>query len=493
MRQLTGKPPANDPPTKFINSQLSLAEENLKDLSYHQLYVLAETYQYGRYGKTVNLGKAVKLYEVARRKGATNVKHVGRCHMALARLYKDGGPNTEYIPEARKAIQQFLKALSCGCEEAIIEIANIYLHGLHPNYLPDKLTAGKIYGAFSRDLRCSQGLKSACHEKTQEISALGYIDLDNVPEPGREYFALPQTIIEDLNASLDAALLMKAEIVPYKYQYQRPHRHPQQAPSYDNDDIQQALWNDAQIRRVTAVKVADVLDVLPEQNIRSDSQNVHSSTVQNAALVKMKAIEQSTPVKSDFEANKKAFLAALSDKHQSSKKDIERVLDSLNEGKHSRYGKSETDVFNIVWSRVNDPVNNERKSDIIDVLAQNIASGVEHDTVVCSTGKIIRMVGSLDAMDTEPLPDLKPEWAINEEIATAAANVRKEVLETSTSDERAAYEAASPTDIQKEIADKVTQKMRDNLKRKCEGDYCDAGIMTKETLETKLVDYLENM
>lgn len=488
--------PSKDPPVKHIANQIKLAEEDVRSLTYNQLYVLAETYHYGKYGKEVNLGRAVKLYEASRKQGTVDVQHVGRCHMALGRLYKDGGANTDYVPDARKAIHQYLKALASGHEEAIIEIGNIYSNGLHPNYLPDRLMAGKIFGAFSRDLRCSNALRETCHQRAMEISSLGYIDIDNIPEYGRQYYSLPQSILEDMNASIETARVFT------KYQ---PVVHNivslNNGPQFNKDiDIQIALWNDAQVQRVATKRAAEILDVLPEQVIHSDSQNVHSSTVQNAAINKLKAIESNTNsniISNDFEANKKAFMSTLSSSENNdidvNINNIERVLSSLNEGKHSRYGKSEIDVFNIVWSRVNDPINADRKQDMINILAQNISSGVEHDAVVCSTGKIVRMIGSLDVIDAQPLPELKPEWAINEEIASAAAQIRNKVLENSTTDERSAYEAASPTDVQKEIAQKLSNKMQEDLKQKCIGDYCDSGLMTRSALDSKLTDYLENM
>jgi hypothetical protein len=479
------------PPTKVIQEELRKVEERREDLTADQLYTLAETYQYGKYGKPTDLGRAVRLFEESREKGKRNrdIGHIGKCHMALGRLYKDSG-----VPEARKAIREFLKAIGCGYECGALEIGKIYMYGLHPYYLPDKLMAGKIFNVLSHGPRFSDHLRAVCAERAKEINRLGYTDLDNIPEAGREYYTLPYTVIEDMSAAFDSCetplIPCQDEKVAPILQQQRPLRQRHQNRTIDQQEdiqLQNALWGDLVTRHI--------LDIIPQQNVKSDSQNVHSSTVQNAVKNKLDFIEKSGHLSHNFEDNKRRFLDDISNITEISPEDREnigRVLESLKDTQHSRYDKSEADIFNTVWSRINNPVNKDRRKDMVAVLAQNVASGVEHDVVVCSTGKIVRIVGALDGMDAEPLPELKPEWAINEEIAQSAVKVREDVLAAASPAEKVAYEALDPNDRQTEIVTALTTKMREQLTKKCEGEYCNTNIMSKESLDLKLGDYLES-
>lgn len=471
---------AKEPNIDIINKEIKVAEAQKDTLSPDQLFNLAETYHYGRYGFEINLGKALGLYEQCLSLLNHKKMDTGRCYMAMGKLYKDGGAG--HVPDGRKAIKYFVKALECGYEDAVIEIGKIYQYGLHPHYLPDKLTAGKIYNRVAYDQRFTDKMRAICSKHSKDISMLGYQDLDNIPEVGREYFTLPYTIVEDVNAAWESCIIRGVEIKPC---------------TSDIVVIQPIFQQPIQINRNYRAAEPDIniLDLIPQQKIKSDSQNVHSSTVQNAVQKKLDTIQERGNITSDFERNKADFYMELERRNDitaEERDNAKKVLESLKNSVHSRYNKTESDIFNIVWSRINNPVNRDRRGDMISVLAQNMASGVEHDAVVCSTGKVVRIVGALDGMDAEPLPELKPEWAINEEIALAASKIREEVLSKVGPTEKGAYEAIAPSETQKSIANDLTNKMKDELLAKCETDYVKTGIINSEEMETKVKDYLDS-
>lgn len=490
-----------EPPTQIIKTTIQKAEEEPQNLTDKQLYNLAETYHYGRYGKTINLEKAITLYVESAQK-TSDFTHKGKCYLALGRLYKDGSSNN--VPDGRTAIRYYLKALECGYEDSIIEISKIYMYGLHPNYLPDKLTAGKICNRVSHDQRYSENLKVQCSVYNKELSELNYRDLDSIPQLGQKYIMLPYTIIEDICAAWEICLHSRVPVTTCTTQNMpaitpvrrttAPQTTYQNSPYINDINIQNTLWNDIAANNHRAGNI-NILDILPQHNIKSDSQNVHNSSVQSAVKSKLEAIENNQHIDTNFETNKNEFMYAiqsLPDLSVEESGNAMRVLASLTDAVHSRYNKGETDIFNNVWSRINNPVNKDRRRDMILMLAQNMASGVEHDKIVCSTGKVVRIVGSLDGMDAEPLPELKPEWAINEEISQAAAKVRQEILESSTDAEKEAYEALEPSETQQQLAKALSDKMRASLVAKCEKDYVDNKIIDKTIMDIKLRDYLDN-
>lgn len=509
-------------PSPVVHKRIKEQEQKREYLTPEQLFALAETYQYGRFGYTRDAKRAIALFKESIAKSRNN-SHIGKCHMAIGRVFTEGSPS-HLKPDARMAIDHFLKALRCGYEDGFFEIAAIYSNGLHPNYLPDKLTAGKLYTAIAYDSPFSEYSRALARQRGKDINGLSYADLDAFPEPDRDYYSLPSGIIDNVLASIQSAHIrhipITPKVAPNTKQRHRSRTQTQHTPTIntpvtqvtqviqinDEYDLEEALWNDLEARHRSDrhpdrhprpltnenANNINILDLVQDQTIYNDSQNVHSTSVQNAAANILDEIVQKTNISDSFDVNKRSFITYINKRHDippEEKENINKVLESLKDREHSKYHKSETDVFNIVLSRINDPSNNDKRDDMLKVFAQNIASGVEHKNVVCSTGKIVRMIGSLDGMDDKLTHSLKPEWAINEEIATTAAHIREEVLKTATPIERAAYESPTPNEA---IAQDLTVRMQKKMSEKCHKDYVDSKILSEDALNTKLQDYLES-
>ena len=466
---------------RIVKKELQKIENEQSDdhLSDKQMFVLAEIYHYGRYGKSINMDRAIELYNKSAEK-STDIKHIGNCYMGIARAYKEGWKGQ--YPDAGKAVNWFLKSIECGYEDALIYVAHIYMYGLHPNYLPDKLTAGKIYNIIIFNKQISESARSVCNDQLKEITKMRYNDLDAEPERGRTYYTLPSNIDHHITISIDTANTKQVECIP--------------SAIYKTVKPKNIHTVNTRIAIIEPPDNENILDIIPVQNVYNDLQNVHSTTVQNAAKNTVDYIEQKTSHVTNYTNSFNQFMHEID--YDTSIKEVDRenirkVLYSFSDTSHSRYGKSEKDIFNLVWSRINDPVNNDRRSDMIKVFADNISSAVERDHIVCSTGKIVRMIGSLDGIDAEPLLSLKPEWAINEEIATTASNIREKVLEFATEKEKSAYEALNQTDEQKQLAENLSNIMKAELLQKCKTEYVDSNIMSEETLHEKLADYIDSM
>ena len=108
----------------------------------------------------------------------------------------------------------------------------------------------------------------------------------------------------------------------------------------------------------------------------------------------------------------------------------------------------------------------------------NLNSGVEHNYVVCSTGKIMRMLSTLDIIDNK-MPDLKPEWVIKQEIMQTIANTINKL----SSKERKQYESDNNAKIKKVIENRI--------RTKCLNDYKD--ILQENILDLYLNEYLEHI
>jgi TPR repeat protein len=105
-----------------------IQEVEKEELNSLQLFKLAETYHYGRFNIVIDLNKAIRFYQESIHK-SSNRLDAGKCFMALGRLFAEGSQTL--VPDAAASIECYLKALECGYEDAILDIAKIYMDGLH--------------------------------------------------------------------------------------------------------------------------------------------------------------------------------------------------------------------------------------------------------------------------------------------------------------------------------------------------------------------------
>ena len=213
-----------------------------------------------------------------------------------------------------------------------------------------------------------------------------------------------------------------------------------------------------------------ILLKLPKQVIKNDGQNVHDHTLQNIGKSIIKQLDDNTKKRNvqtiaNFDINVKTLL-----KHVDPSKytNITKVCNSLSTSIHSKYDKSEQDVFNLVWSKI------KHDDDLIIMFIENLDSSIEDDIVVCSTGKIMRMLSTLDVLDSQT-PNLKPEWMIREEISQIISNV----IGNLSSKEKKQYES--------EENQIITETIRNRVIDKCKKDY---GEILDENILNFYLEYI---
>lgn len=353
-------------------------------------------------------------------------------------------------PNAIDSLSGFLKSYKEGNEDGLLHVIQLYLYGLHPEYSPDKLTGLRLMRKINADEHFSDRLKQVCKMFEEDTSVLVYTDIDS---HNSEYKSLPTSILDIVDDIIHHQLKNKIDIVPCSMNVShKVHATPAQVVTETYEDV------------IFDLDVADNVGMI----IHNDSQNVHNHSVQNISKTIIDSLDNN---RHSFDDNSLSFLSELKKHTQSvSKAEIAKimmVLNSMSDTIHSKYNKSEKDVFNLTFERIMNKKDAEEKTNLFIMFAQNIASAVEYDVVVCSTGKITRMLSTFDVIDTE-LPDLKPDWIIREEIGRTAARIRTE--------------AAVAAD-----ADKMKSKLIDE----CHETYVKTNIMSETALNIILTDYLE--
>jgi hypothetical protein len=171
-------------------------------------------------------------------------------------------------------------------------------------------------------------------------------------------------------------------------------------------------------RHVATVPTHDVNPSIP-----SDSQNVHD----HALSASLRRFARSHAPGDDAPGDDEAF-ANVVDLVLQHGDDTERqrayaVLESLSDAPHSKLDMSERQALRATWATIQALPQDDIRANARETLVKQLASGVEDDQVVCSTGKIARIVGTLDGIAQEQ-PGLRPMWAVKDELGTLAARVR---------------------------------------------------------------------
>lgn len=241
--------------------------------------------------------------------------------------------------------------------------------------------------------------------------------------------------------------------------------------NFNNLDINNLFRHDAEIQINTNIA------------FKSDRQNVHDHSVVSIAKKNLEHISQNnSQVSTSIEKIRKSILdnEDMSDKQVS---DALLVLDKLGTTKNSSFGMSEQDVLSNVWSKISNEKDNVLKKNLEETLGKQLASGVENGDVVCSTGKIVRMLGTFDGIEDENIESTKPLWALREELATSAANIREQHINNLNNVQKLSYDRGEMPELE--------DKMKKNFRETAEALYCEKLKMNKNIINPIIQMYEE--
>src|SRR6185295_9520863 len=97
--------------------------------------------------------------------------------------------------------------------------------------------------------------------------------------------------------------------------------------------------------------------------------------------------------------------------HQSSAYALD-VLDQIHNinASHIGTGLSEMEILRLVWQRIKHPLNHAQQNDLKESLAMQLGDCKPNGVIMCITGRITRVLQSLECIDAENIVDLKPLW-----------------------------------------------------------------------------------
>jgi len=288
--------------------------------------------------------------------------------------------------------------------DAIIAVGDVYRKGAFPRFLPNPSVALECFKVAAR---CPDG----------KIAGMGqqrYIEVhtDPIPAVDQAGAKLPTEYAERICELALAAI----SILPYSV-FQRP-KH-QKLPARATPDILQDI-----LREIPAFAATAAPRAKPEK-YKYDPQNVHDHSVTKITKHNIDALGDAKAGPPGSEAPiKHAILEA--DVDAKTKEAALHLIDTLGDAVHGTFGKSERDVLSAAWETIQRQ-QGVMRDNLVETLARQLASGIEHGGPVCSTGKITRIMSTFDGVeDIAGVEKVKPMWALRDELANLAARSRDE-------------------------------------------------------------------
>jgi|APGre2960657444_1045066.scaffolds.fasta_scaffold14623_1 hypothetical protein len=284
-------------------------------------------------------------------------------------------------PPVFAALRELHTAFGNGNWTALLEIGDVYRKGSYPTHRPNQDLALRLY-------------RAACGSPDPSIAGAAQIKfmecrIDPIADEDIRGVDLPPGYGED-------CIVRAHDIMTVSHYNHRP-----SAPVVRHVPIEDNHRTSAPAPRLA---------------ITSDKQNVHDHSIVQGISKSLGTMSSGADAKEDV-----TMYILESGASPEAKSDALAVLHTFGDSQHSTFEVSENAALNKVWARIQS-LDSREKRDASDILVSQLASGVESGRVVCSTGKIARVVSTFDGLGDDPV--IVPLWAVREELGTLAARVR---------------------------------------------------------------------
>lgn len=506
--------------------------ENEENIPPNKLIKLGIMYQYGLNDKPINYLKSIDFYNKA-----INSEYADKAYYHIGKLYYEGCG--ELKPDGLSSIDNLLKSLHKGNYYALLMLGDIYANGVHPHFQPNKVAAKELY-----ELIINNENNDLINTRLRNDAKQKYINLNKMEEDNhneRDGLAYIESFDTDADSQLPNDIVFQVRNFlpldnPLKYQvgnnYIRTNNNNTNNNNYDdrallrtadnylqnnfteitnngffnnnvNVDEQQTIFNSFEQNNTNNNRnrpnndnnddINNIIWNIENLNINNDSQNVHDHNLLDYAVKGINKLKNLYKNDNNNNNLRDKIVGHLNNSslQEEEKRNVIDVFNKMgsNNRKHSRLNINETELLDLTLKRIDDPINLNNRQNLIDNLLLNMSSGVEKSFPVCSTGRMMRVLGSLDKTDAENIVELKPSWALDEELSTIVGTIRDNNLNKCNSTIKEKYDNGDDDNEIQNLIDNI----KNDVRNKCLNDYVNSGILSNEELELKLEPLFNNL
>lgn len=294
--------------------------------------------------------------------------------------------------------------------DILIAVGDVYRKGAFPRFLPNEELAARIYKIASM---CPDGnVAGMAQSKYIETydDPINSIDKQGVP--------LPQEVALRICELAESAI----KTTPW-HMFEKPQMQKRSDPvamQPTNNNAFEDLFMDIAVAQATSGAVP---------KYRLDSQNVHDHGVTKVTNFNIDNLKKEVDIRKLHRTDKEIgqIVNAIVEHPEldpKTKEEALHVIENLGESKNSSFDVTERDALVMVWDKINK--NPSMKNNLTETLAKQLSSSIENGHIVCSSGKITRIMSTLDGVSNEAS---RPMWAIREELANKASKIREQMTE----------------------------------------------------------------
>ena len=458
-------------------------------------------------------------YEQALHEMNPNSPEYAKLCFRLAQIYHTGVPES-YDPETdnkipgippdtERAITYYQFAIQYGYHSAILDLANIF-HWGNVGFKPNRDYARHLYGAILKvGTPYEQGLARDRLRQMQEEEGkvIGSVMEGLDGEVGNNFssgsFAsgifseqfssvggsMGGSIGGSMGGSMGGSI---GGLMGNTGNNGSNNDNPELTKGIDNEYVKELIENDLHLQSNRIDKKRERVNIIP-----NDTRNANDHMVMNTAKQSLERLKSSTHIQYDMPTTLKlihTYIVQECDLNDQRKADAVKVLQyfAANITKLGYDQAKELEALHIVFNRIQSNVHDKKdRTNLMDNLIKELSECIEYGELVCTEGRLNRIIDTLNGID--PLVQIKPRWALTQEMMNKCAALRKQLIAKETSETADALEAANPTARQKLLIRTFYDRFKQDIERDFIKTYVDGGIMTKDMLQTEMNKWIDSI
>lgn len=160
---------------------------------------------------------------------------------------------------------------------------------------------------------------------------------------------------------------------------------------------------------------------------------------------------------------------------------------------HTSTNLNEMEILRLVWQRIKNPVNIDVINDLKESLLVQLADCRQNGSIMCITGRITRILQTLECIDAENIVNLKPLWAIKENIAEYFSHYVNKLLNKVPQKYKIAFENIERSSQDVILVENFNRCLTKNLNNKFKLMYLDTLILNQKQLDELALEYFQNI
>lgn len=443
-----------------------------------------------------NYFKSIELFNKTTRQTSDILTKV-QGYIQLGKLYQRGTPD-KFIsnklipgikPDLDKSVYYYNEAIKLGSWQGYLELSKLYLYESESKY-------------YSK-AKAKQLLDHIIWNLTSDINSKNSDNFDISGEFKPTILSNAKNEMIILTKSNSNVFFPKLLVKVKKPKINKTNRKSlfrAEKKKTVNDNINNNINDDLDLNTILAIINLDNDPNIDEvtNEIPNNFHNTHDHVVVQTVKKSVNNLQQHTNILQDISTSLIEIRNIIqnfdSSKVSNKQKQMAiRTLDSIekNDIDISSIGLKESEILNLVWNRIKMPELEKSKDDLTENLIKELSESVEHDKVMCATGRTNRIVDTLNIID--PLVQIKPKWAINREMMEKAAKIRQDLEENLNDSEKLAMSTNNPTNDQQQFINDFDSNFKQTLRTTFKRDYVDSGVIQQSILDNELDKWIDDI